>query len=127
MALASLGAMKRPIQITFRHVAQSQAIEQYVLSRASKLDTLTQHATSCRVAIEKPHAHSQHGNHYRVRIDICIAGGEIIVGRERESDRNYEDLYAAIDDAFDVAGRRLQCFRQKQRGEVKSHAASGGS
>lgn len=121
MTFALLGTMDRPIQITFRHVEQSLAIEQYVLSRASKLDTFTRHAHSCRVAIEKPHAHSHHGNHYRVRIDIGVAGGAVIVGNSRESDHNYEDLYAAIDDAFDVMSRRLQDFVCKQRGNVKLH------
>ena len=113
--------MHPPIQITFRHIEQSQAIEQYVRSRATKLDAFSRHAHSCRVAIEKPHAHAHHGNHYRVRIDIGVAGGALIVGHSRETDRNYEDLYAAIDDAFDVMGRRLQDFVCRQRGSVKFH------
>ncbi len=113
--------MKLPLQITFYGVTQSDAIEQYVRARAAKLDALDPRVMGCRVAIEMPHKHAQHGEHYRVRVDITVPGGELAVGHVPGMDRTFEDLYAAVDVAFDEAGRRLQDFVRRQRGDVKPH------
>jgi ribosomal subunit interface protein len=116
--------MHTPIQITFRDVQHSDAIEQYVRTRAEKLDGLASRIVSCHVALELPHRHSQRGRHYRVRIDVHVPGGDVVVGNTHEDDRNEEDLYAAIDAAFDQAGRQLQDLVRRQRGSTKSHEPS---
>jgi ribosomal subunit interface protein len=113
--------MQLPLQITFHGVQHSDAIEQYVRVRAEKLNTLDGRIMACRVAVELPHRHSQHGEHYRVRIDLTVPGGEVVAERTPGDDRAYEDVYAAIDGAFDDAGRRLQDFVRRQRGDVKDH------
>jgi ribosomal subunit interface protein len=115
--------MQTPIQITFRDVHHSDAIERYVRTRAGKLDAMASRIIGCHVTLEVPHKHSLHGRHYRVRIDLHLPGGEVVVGNTHDDDRNEEDLYAAIDAAFDLAGRRLQDFVRRQRGDVKSHQA----
>jgi ribosomal subunit interface protein len=112
--------MQTPIQITFRDVQHSDPVEQYVLARAARLDSLASRIVGCHVTLELPHRHQQHGRHYRVRIDLHLPGGEVTVGNTHEDDRNDEDLYAAIDAAFDLAVRRLQDFLRRQRGDVKS-------
>jgi ribosomal subunit interface protein len=113
--------MQLPLQITFHGLDHSNAVEQYVRARAVKLDRFDRRIIGCRVALEKPHRHSSHGEHYRVRIDVTVPGGEIVVERLPEADHVYEDLYAAIDAAFDDAGRRLEDFVRRQRGDVKAH------
>jgi ribosomal subunit interface protein len=113
--------MQIPLQITFRDFAHSDAVEGYVRTKAAKLDTLDARITSCRVAVEMPHRHARHGEHYRVRIDITVPGGEIVVGHVPGEKKAYEDLYAAIDASFDDAARRLQDFVRRQRGDVKAH------
>ncbi|MGA7123284.1 MAG: ribosome-associated translation inhibitor RaiA [Polyangiaceae bacterium] len=113
--------MQLPLQITFHGVEHSDAVEQYVRSRADKLETFAPRITSCRVAVEMPHKRSQHGEHYRVRVDITVPGGEVVVERVPGADHTYEDVYAAIDAAFDDAARRLQDFVRRQRGDVKPH------
>jgi ribosomal subunit interface protein len=112
--------MQTPIQITFRDVQHSDPVEQYVLARAAKLDSLASRIVGCHVTLELPHRHQQHGRHYRVRVDLHLPGGEVTVGNTHDDDRNDEDLYAAIDAAFELAGRRLQDFVRRQRGDVKS-------
>jgi ribosomal subunit interface protein len=121
LLLRFVKAMSFPLQITFHGVPHSNAIEQYVRGRADKLETFASRIVSCRVAIEMPHRHAHHGEHYRVRIDVTVAGGEIVVERVPQGDHAYEDAYAAIDAAFDDAGRRLQDFVRRQRGDVKPH------
>jgi ribosomal subunit interface protein len=115
------GTMQIPLQITFRDIEHSDPVEQYVRQKAAKLDALDPRVTSCRVAIELPHRHARHGEHFRVRIDITVPGGEIVVGHDPGEKKTYEDLYAAIDSAFDDAGRRLQDFVRRQRSDVKAH------
>jgi ribosomal subunit interface protein len=113
--------MNLPLQISFHGVDHSDAIEQYIRTRAGKLDTFDRRVVACRVAVEHPHRHSQHGEHYRVRVDITVPGGELVTERVRPGQRTYEDVYAAIDEAFDDAGRRLQDFVQRRRGDTKRH------
>src|SRR5690348_649327 len=59
--------MQLPIQITFRGIPQSDAIDAYVRERAAKLEKLTPRITHCRVAIEARNHHSR-ALHYRVRV-----------------------------------------------------------
>lgn len=113
--------MQIPLQVTFHDVAHSDAVEQYVRARADKLDTFAPRLTGCRVALERPHRSAHRGDHYRVRVDLTMPGGEIVATRAPEEATAYEDLYAAIDAAFDDVGRRLQDFARRQRGDVKPH------
>ncbi len=113
--------MQVPLQITFREMPHSDSVEQYVRTRAHKLETMASRMTSCRVALEVPHRHARHGEHYRVRIDVTLPGGEIVAGRSPGDVKTYEDLYATIDAAFDEIGRRVQDFVRRERGDVKPH------
>jgi ribosomal subunit interface protein len=114
--------MKLPAQLTFRDLEPTDAIEAYVRERTAKLDTFFDRITGCRVVIESPHRHQRHGHHYRVRIDLTVPGQELAVTRDPPEHKQNEDLYAAVDDAFDDAQRILQDYARKRRGDVKSAA-----
>ncbi|SRR6266542_4554758 len=115
--------MQVPIHITFRSIARSPAIEDYVRQRATKLGTFFDRILGCNVTLEAPHRHHRRGRHYRVHIDVTIPGAELVVGRTPDEGSAHEDVYAAIDDAFDTAGRILQDRARKQRGDTKTHEA----
>jgi ribosome-associated translation inhibitor RaiA len=100
--------MTIPLQILFRGLDHSDAIEQYVRHRAHKLTDVGQRVVACHVAIEAPHRSKHHGRHYRVRLDVAVPGAELVVDRCPDEGREYEDVYAAIDHAFDHAFRRLR-------------------
>lgn len=117
-------SMQLPIQITFRNFPHSDAIDAYVRERAAKLDTFFTRITACRVVVETPHQHQQHGRHFRVRIDLTVPGGEVVVSHAPDENPTNEDPYAAIDQAFDQMGRRLQDHVRRQRGDVKPREAS---
>jgi ribosome-associated translation inhibitor RaiA len=119
LSFAVRATMKLPLQITFHGGQPSYAIEHYVRQRAKKLDTFAPRLISCRVAIAMPHRRPLHDEHYRVRIDITTPGGEVVVERIPEGDHEYEDAYTAVDAAFDDAGRRLQDFVRRPRGDEK--------
>ena len=49
-------------------------------------------------------------------------GEELIVGRAQPLDHAHEDVYVAIRDAFDAAGRQLEDHARRFRAQVKTHA-----
>lgn len=119
--LSNTSIMELPIQVTFRGIPQSDALDAYVRDRATKLETFAARITGCRVAIEAPHQSQQSGRPYRVRVDLTVPGGEIVVNNAPDEDPKNQDAYAAIDQAFDQMGRRLQDHLRRQRGDVKPH------
>jgi ribosomal subunit interface protein len=104
-----------PLHISFHDVEQSKPIIDYVRSRAHKLDAGASRIVSCNVAIEAPHRRQRHGRHHRVRIDLAVPGDELMVGRAPADEEGNEDVYAAIDDAFDTAQRLLRDFVGRKR------------
>jgi len=113
--------MKQPLQINFRDIPQSDAIEANVREKADNLDKFYDQIMTCSVMIEAPHGHHHKGNLYHVRIDLTVPNGEIVINRNPKDHHAHEDVYVAIRDAFDAARRKLQDYARKQRGDVKSH------
>jgi ribosomal subunit interface protein len=108
--------MQIPLQITIRDVEHSEALETHIRDKAKKLDEFFDHIMSCRVVVEMPHKHQHQGKQFNVRIDLGVAGGEIVVNRDHA-----EDVYVALRDAFDAAKRKLEDYVSKLRGDVKKH------
>jgi ribosomal subunit interface protein len=113
--------MTLSVQITYRDLERTDAIDAYVRKRAQKLQTFATHIIACRVAVEAPHRHKQHGRHYRVRVDMAIPGAELVVARCPDVGREHEDPYAAIDDAFAHAGRQLHEHARRRRTDERSN------
>lgn len=110
--------MNTPLQITFRGIEHSDAIEAHIREKAQKLETFFSPIISCRVVVELPHQHKHQGKAFNVRIDIGVPGREIVINRDQ-----HEDVYVALRDAFDAAKRELEDYARKLRGETKNHAA----
>ncbi|MFO0968963.1 MAG: HPF/RaiA family ribosome-associated protein, partial [Gemmataceae bacterium] len=91
--------MKVPLQVSFRDMPHSPAIEAIVLAKAEKLDHLAADIMSCHVVIEPAGKHHRHGAQYEVRIDLKLSGEEIAVTRAPGEHREYRDVQVAIRDA----------------------------
>ena len=113
--------MQLPLQITFRNLRKSAAVEDKIRERAEKLDRFHHRIMSCRVAVELMHRHHVQGNNYRVRVDVTVPGEELVVTRESEEHHAYTDVFVAVRDAFDTMDRLLEDYGRRQRGEVKAH------
>ena len=113
--------MQQPIQISFRNVDPSEAVEANIRSKIDWLETFYDRIQSCRVVIEVPHRHRHQGRIYQVRLDLTVPGAEFVVNREAGLNGAHEDVYVAIRDAFDAARRRLEDHARRQRGETKGH------
>jgi ribosomal subunit interface protein len=106
--------MQSPIQLTFRDIAPSPAITEYVEKRARKIEAHHTRITSCHVVLAAPHRSHLHGRRYHVRVDVLVPGSELVASKG-ENDEGHTDLYAAIDDAFDDAQRLLREHARRQR------------
>jgi cold shock CspA family protein/ribosome-associated translation inhibitor RaiA len=131
--------MRLPIQITFRNMDSSPAVEARVREEVEKLSEFYDSIMGCRVMVETPHQHRQQGKRFHIRIDLTVPGGEIVVKhepslhvsiqrtgtekrlKEQEIAAPHRDIYVAIRDAFKAARRRLQDYARKQSGAVKQH------
>jgi ribosome-associated translation inhibitor RaiA len=114
--------MTIPLQITFRHMPPSAALENRVRVLAERLAKFSARITSCHVVIEKPHQSSTQGGLFDVHIGLAVPGSEISVRRSHSSDPKHENPYVALRDAFNTARRCLQDHERVRRGHVKAHA-----
>ena len=128
--------MNLPVQVTFRHMDSSPALEARVRDEAATLDRYFNRITSCRVVIEPP---PRKGKSFHVSIDLGVPGGELAVNHQpnlhsavvqggevgmekhHELDPEHKDAYVAIRDAFEAIRRQLEHYVEKMRGEVKRH------
>jgi ribosomal subunit interface protein len=115
--------MQVPLQISFRNMDPSPAVEAIVREKAAKLDRFFERIVSCDVTIEAPHRHHHKGKLYKVRIDVGMPGNDVHVNQEGPKNQAHEDVYVAIRDAFDAAVRQLEDHARKLRGDVKSRAS----
>lgn len=115
--------MQLPLQISFRDMQPSVAIEDKIRERAARLDRYYERIMGCRVVVEAPHRRHHQGKLYHVRIDLTVPQGELVVSREPVENHAHEDVYVAIRDAFDAAQRRLADYARRQRGDVKTREA----
>ena len=112
--------MQIPLQITFRDMEQSDAIEKAVREKAEKLEQFAE-IMSCRVVVKMINKHQHKGTLYQVSIDLTVPGGEIVVSRDHGIDHSHEDIYVAIRDSFDAARRQLQDHHRISHQKVKAH------
>jgi ribosomal subunit interface protein len=110
--------MQIPVEITLRDIPHSDAVETRIREKIDKLDRFHERVMSCRVTVESPQQKKHQGKLYSVHIDMKVpGGGELVVNRMQN-----EDIYVAIRDAFNAAGRQLEDHVRVQRGDVKTHA-----
>ena len=114
--------MQVPLEVSYRNVDKSEAIEKLINSKVAKLEKTCDYMTSCRIAIERRHKSQQSGNPYRVRIEMRIPPNHsLVVKRTSVSGQREEPLQTLLRKAFESAHRQLKQLVEKQRGEVKFH------
>ncbi|MGB5540905.1 MAG: ribosome-associated translation inhibitor RaiA [Gammaproteobacteria bacterium] len=114
--------MQIPLQITFRNMEPSEAVETRVREKVDKLEQFYDSIMSCRVMVEAPHAHHHQGRLFQVRIDLTVPDGELVVSQpHHHKDHSHEDVYVAIRDAFNAMQRQLKSHVDVRRGRVKQH------
>jgi ribosome-associated translation inhibitor RaiA len=139
--------MINPLQITFRNMMPSPVIEEDVRKKTAKLESICDHIIGCRVIVEAPHRRHHKGKSFQVRIELSVPGPDIVINRApkrlsavkladaEQSEKDlmedhrpskqgaHEDVYVAVRDAFNAAGRKLQDHVRRQNGAIKVHNA----
>jgi ribosome-associated translation inhibitor RaiA len=118
--------MQIPLQISFDGMDPSPALEVRIREKADKLERLYDRIVSCSVVVVAPHRHHHKGKLYSVRIDLSVPGHDIHVGRAGPENHAHEDVYVALRDAFNAAGRLLEDHVRRMRGDVKTHTERQG-
>jgi ribosomal subunit interface protein len=110
-----------PVQVTFRNMSTSDALETAIREKAAKLDRFHPRIMACRVAVEAARHRHMKGNVFHVRFDVTVAHGEVVASSDTNAPTPHENVYTALSEAFHEIRRRLEDHAQRIRGEVKHH------
>ena len=113
--------MQSPVQIQFKNMDPSEAVEAAINKWVAKLDRAYPTIMTCRVSVEAPSRRKLQGGLYRTRIDIGLPGKEVVVNRTPDLHHSYTDAYVSIRDAFKSAQRQLENVVKRRQEKVKSH------
>lgn len=113
--------MSLPIQITWRGIPRSAALETRIRELAQRLEKFSSHMIHCHVVIETPQKHGHQGRLYEVHIQITAPGAQLIAQREHLERHTHEDPFVAVRDAFRAVRRQLEDYERKHRHDVKHH------
>jgi ribosomal subunit interface protein len=119
--MLEVSVMQLPVQITFRQMAPSEALEAKIREKAAGLEQFFDRIMSCDVIVEQSNRNHNQGNLFHVRIDLRVPGKELVVSRDPVKNHAHEDPYVAVRDAFDAMKRQLKSYASQQRREVKTH------
>ena len=98
---------ERPCRITFHGFAPSEPPRVEVRAWLARLGALTAPMTGGDVAIEAVDKGFKE-RHYRVRIELQMPGGPVLVGSDHPANLPRDDVYVAIRNAFRAARRQLE-------------------
>jgi ribosome-associated translation inhibitor RaiA len=110
-----------PVQITFRHMESSAAVETRIRELTDHLGTFSDRIQSCRVVLDSPHRHHHQGKVFAVKVQLHVPGEDVVVDMERPQRDGHDDVYVVLRDAFDAAKRQLQQRMASLRGDEKRH------
>ena len=119
--------MQIPVDITFKEMAKSDALEARVREWVDKLERVYDRIVRCEVMIETPHRHHRNGRQFHVRVRLTVPGGEIVTSHDPGPDETHEDAYVALRDAFQAARRQLEDHVRKsyRRGDARPKESNG--
>jgi ribosomal subunit interface protein len=115
--------MQTPVQITFRGMSPSEAIEAIVRQRIEWLEGFNDRLIRGHVVVEVSPRQQQKGRAYSVRLNLTTPSGETVASSSEGG--AHDDIHAAIRHVFDAARRKLE---DEQRGaaELVSAASATG-
>jgi putative sigma-54 modulation protein len=106
--------MITPVEIHFHGIEKSEAIEERVRWKVSKLEKHFGRITRCRVVLEAPHRSPTKPKVYQIKIELSLPRQQpIVVSHEREGSHASEELLLALRDAFEAALRKVDGVASK--------------
>src|SRR5579863_3488379 len=102
---------RRVCQVTFAGMPASEEARGEVHAWVERLGELTSPMMTGQVLIEAVDRDRKE-RHYRVRMDLTMPTGVVVVDHDHPNNRPHEDLYVAIRNAFRAARRQLEVHRE---------------
>ena len=106
--------MAIPVQITFRDIDPSDAIEARIFERVKRLEKFAARATGLHVTVAAPHQSGHKGQIYQFTLELLMPKGDIVVKQGDTQNHAHEDVYVAMRDAFSALERRVHDHIEKR-------------
>jgi ribosomal subunit interface protein len=103
-----------PVQITFRDIDPSEAVERRIHERVKRLEKHASRATGLHVTLAAPHQSGHKGKIYQFTLELLLPKGDIVVRQGDTPNHAHEDVYVAMRDAFQALERRVQNHVEKR-------------
>jgi ribosome-associated translation inhibitor RaiA len=108
-----------PARISFHGLLPSPSLEALIRAEVDALERTFRQIVSCRISVELPHRHHQHGRLYRVVVEIGVPGGHVVVGSSQDQKAMHANARIAISDAFRAVHRQLEDHRRRHGETVR--------
>jgi ribosomal subunit interface protein len=106
--------MAIPVQITFRDIDPSDAVEARINERVQRLEKFASRATGLHVTVAAPHQSGHKGQIYQFTLELLLPKGDIVIKQGDTPNHAHEDIYVAMRDAFQALERRVQDHLEKR-------------
>ncbi|WP_027287082.1 HPF/RaiA family ribosome-associated protein [Rhodovibrio salinarum] len=121
--------LRIPVDITFHGMESSDHLRHQVLKQAQKLDRFHKHITNVRVVLDADHKQVDKST-LHCKVEVSIPGTDTLVAQKEDRPHeavNHADQYSVINEAFEVAGRRVNAYIDKHfdHQHKQPHPAAG--
>ena len=112
--------MQVPLQITFRGLSASPALEARIRASAEKLEHFYGRVMRCHVSVEATSREHHVGHQFQVHIALTVPGAEIVAIRQSSAGGS-ESVFVALRDAFAAVTRQLEDHVRKVRSRARGN------
>ena len=113
--------MQVPLELIFKDIPPTDWIEKLVQEKVRHLEQIHPDIISCHVTIREPHRRHRKGNLAEVGIEVRMSGGTLTVHQRQTDFREHVHFAVAIRDGFAAMTRKVNDWKEKRRGDVKTH------
>jgi ribosome-associated translation inhibitor RaiA len=108
--------MQVPLNIVFRHMEKSDAVEERIIQKLDKLEDSYGEIISCNVVIEQVNKNQNQGRLFNIRINLNLPKKEIVITHQKD-----EDLFVVVRDALNSLTHKIEAHFDKLKNLVKDH------
>ncbi|WP_157729821.1 ribosome hibernation-promoting factor, HPF/YfiA family [Bacterioplanes sanyensis] len=112
------------LEISFRDIDHSDAIEQHIRDKADKLTSTYDDITGIRAVVALPHNRSNKGKLAHVSVEVGLPGETVAITHDQHDQAEHEDMYLAIRHAFDKAQRKVRKIHERRVDSKRRSAAA---
>ncbi len=119
--------MQRPLQIAFKGLDTSPALEALIRERVDRLEHLYPRLIGCRVVVEVPHRGAGSAKvPIQISVEAEVPGRGPVIGKDSENRHEAkEDHTAALNNAFEAVERQLDKLSGTRDQEATPAASDG--